>query len=251
MQDNGDGDDNGGNGGDGDGAVSAPPNTDDGYMAVPRFDAKDFDKHAGPVFARLGHPKDAKGYTFADPKDFQFNDVDKEYRESFRAVAHRARLTQGQAAILHDWQVGNVKLMRDAERAGRQEGSKKSRAQLQKDWGNEFDGRLASAQEALNHYAGRDADALARTVLADGSVLGDKIEFVRAMANIGKSAPPPKAAGSREEAQAEIDGILRAAERDNIGPGHPKWHLVDAQLEPLYAKVHGTKRKRTDGLRDE
>src|SRR5262245_59520255 len=120
MQDNG-GDDDGGNGG----AQSAAPSAD--YMAVPRSDAEDYDRHAAAVFERLGRPRDAKGYTFTDPTDFQFDDVDKEYRESFRGVAHKLHLTQRQVNGLQDWQIASAKLIRDAEKASREGAPKASR----------------------------------------------------------------------------------------------------------------------------
>lgn len=47
-------------------------------------------------------PPDPKGYVFNDPEDFQFDDADKEMRESFRPVAHRLNLTQKQVNGLHD-----------------------------------------------------------------------------------------------------------------------------------------------------
>src|SRR5262245_30088152 len=100
QQDSGDpsGDD-----GDGDGGhVSAPLNPNDGYMAVPSFDAEHYDRDAAAVFERLGRPRDAKGYTFTDPKDFEFNDADKERRENFRGIAHKLHLTQRQLNGLYD-----------------------------------------------------------------------------------------------------------------------------------------------------
>src|SRR5262245_60456707 len=138
MQGDGDNDDGGGH--DGDGAV-APTSVDrDGYLRVPHFDARDFDRDAGPVFERLGRPRDAKGYKFTDPdpKVFVFNDTDKEMRENFRGVAHKLNLTQRQVAGLHDWQVASAKLQRDAERAAANEGGRKTMALFQKEWGTSF-----------------------------------------------------------------------------------------------------------------
>jgi len=187
----------------------------------------------------LGWPKDAKGYTFTDPKDFEFSDTDKERRENFRGVAHRLNLSQRQLDGLYTWEVERAKLARDAERAGRDEGGKKSRAQLQKDWGSSFDERLKSAKSALKHYAGGQARELAQTRLANGGVLGDHPDFVAMMARIGSAAPAPRAAGSVEEAEAQIKAIRLAAERDGITPGTPRWAAVDAQLEPYYRQAYG------------
>src|SRR5690242_17527689 len=133
----GDGDDGDSNGG----HASAAPTPGDGWFEVPHFDDEDFDQKAGPLFDRLGRPKDPKGYTFVDPEDFQFTDSDREYRESFKPVAHRLGLTARQAKGLADWQVSVAKLARDAEKAKRDDGGKRARAELQKEWGSAFDTR--------------------------------------------------------------------------------------------------------------
>ena len=238
--------DNGNEGGDGGAAVAAP---DDGYMAVPRFDDQHYERNAGPVYSRLGWPKDAKGYEFQDPEGFEFSDSDREMRDSFKTIAHRLHLTGRQAKGLHDWQVAQAKLARDAEKAGRDEGGKRARAELEREWGRDFSDQQSRAQASLNHYAGRDAGALAKTKLADGSVLGDKIEFVRMLARIGTDAPPPTNPGSAAEAKEQIEKIQQEATRQGLDPGHQNW--PHKQLERLYGLAYGTKPLRTDGLHED
>jgi hypothetical protein len=212
-------------------------NRGEGWFEVPSHDDKDFDTKVGPLFDRLGRPKDAAGYAFDDPPDFEFSDSDKEYRESFKPIAHRLGLTARQAKGLAEWQIAQAKVVRDAERAGRDEGGKKARAALQKEWGRDFDGRIKSANEAFKHYAGRDASALARLQLADGSLLADRIEFVRLMHSIGSAAPAPKKAGSAEDAIEQIKEIQEAAVRQGLDPTHRNW--PHRQLERLYAEAYG------------
>src|SRR5262245_58992935 len=84
---------------------------------------------------------------------------------------------------------------------------------------SEFDSRVKSANAAFKHYAGRDASALARLQLADGTVLADKIEFVRLMRNVGSSAPAPTRAGSPESARAD---------QGHPGSGHAERPRPDA-----------------------
>src|SRR5262245_4579644 len=55
---------------------------------LPKDDDKDRDKKLDTVYERLGRPKESKDYKFDDPKDFTLDDTDKDYRESFRGVAH-------------------------------------------------------------------------------------------------------------------------------------------------------------------
>src|SRR5262249_34229044 len=150
---------------------------------------------------------------------------------------------------LHDWQVASAKLQRDAERAAANEGGRKTMALFQKEWGTSFGDRNEQLNAAFKHYAGSDASSFSQMRLSTGEWLRDRQEFIRLLDNLRKGAAAPPTT-SKQDAQEEIDRIRAAAERDGIVPGHPKWHLVDAQLTPLYQQVHGTKRLRTDGLKD-
>ena len=202
-----------------------------------------------PVFTRLGRPNDPKDYTFEDPKDFQFSDADKEYRESFRPVAHRLGLSSRQVKGLHDWQIQQAKVLRDAERASRAEGSKKARRELEREWGRDFGSRLSKANSALTHYAGRDARALAQPKLEGGGVLGDRLEFVRMMSNISSAASAPTEPGTAAEPRDQIEVIQAAALQAGLDPQHRDW--PHKKLDRLYAKAYGTKPLRTDGLHDD
>src|SRR5262249_46572755 len=84
---------------------------------------------------------------------------------------------------------------------------------------------------------GRDASSLARLELADGSVLADKIEFVRLLHNIGSAAPAPTKAGSAEDALEQIKSIQEAAVRAGLDPTHRNW--PHRQLQGLYEIAYG------------
>src|SRR5262245_47203739 len=104
-----------GDGGGGEGGDGGAAGDNGGWMQVPDINDRDFDRKVGPLYDRLGRPRDAKGYTFDDPRDFEFTDADNEYRESFKPVAHRLGLTARQAKGLAEWQISVAKLQRDAE----------------------------------------------------------------------------------------------------------------------------------------
>jgi hypothetical protein len=221
-----------------------------GWMDIPGDDDPEWEHKMAPVFERLGRPKDAKAYAFDDPKDFELDDVDKEYRESFRPVAHRLGLTQKQVKGLAAWQTENVKLIRDAEKAKRDGASSVARSALEREWGRNFSARLKGANQALEQFGGKEGRALASTILRDGSRLGDKIEFVRMMANINanaqkaaavvdRSAPTIGASGSEPEAALEeIEAIKDSAVRQGLDPTHSRW--PHRQLEQLYEKAYGS-----------
>jgi hypothetical protein len=213
-----------------------------GWMEIPGHDDPDYDNKAPAVFERLGRPKDAKGYTFTDPKDFQFDDVDKEYRESFRGVAHRAHLTQRQVNMLQDWQIANAKLIRQAERDAAEGAPKASRAALEREYGRSFADRLKAANATVREM---NLDALANTRLRDGSRLGDKAEFVKAMValsenrqraagTVDSSAPVIGAAPSASD--EALEQIKQGAIDQGLDPTHARWpHSI---LDKLYAKAY-------------
>jgi len=66
----------------------------------------------------------------------------KEYRESFRGVAHRLNLTQKQVRGLHDWEIQNAKLVRQAEKDRRDGALSAAHSTLQKEWGEGYKARL-------------------------------------------------------------------------------------------------------------
>jgi hypothetical protein len=261
MQVDGDDFDGGDDGHDGDqGSAAADTRgaqerTGANWFEVPDDNAHDYETKMAPVWARLGRPKDAKGYAFDDPSDFEFDDVDREYRESFRPVAHRAGLTQRQVKMLQDFQVSQVKLIRDSEKARREGASTAARSELQKEWGRSYDSNLKGANAALEAFAGKDARRLAGIVLKDGSRLGDKIEFVRMMASIAASAGKAAAgrsspttiggAGADEEALDQIQEIQNSAIAQGLDPSHSRW--PHKQLERLYAKAYGSEPLDTSG----
>jgi hypothetical protein len=218
------------------------------WMQIPNPNDPDFETKAGVVYERLGRPRDAKGYRFTDPKDFQLDDVDKEYRESFRGVAHRAHLTQRQVNILQDWQVSNAKLMRDAQKAAREGAPKAARAALEKEFGPSYGDRVKGAYENMRQMG---IDKLANATLQDGSRLGDKLEFVRAMVALSNqrekaataSAYHASGAGDGDsgeggEIDEQIQAIQESAMKQGLDPTHRHW--PHRQLERLYKERYGS-----------
>src|SRR5262245_22301319 len=120
MQDGG-GNDGGGNAGQADWAV------------IPAQNDPNYESKVAAIYGRLGRPNSANDYRVNDPKDFVFDDADKEYRRSFRNVAHKAHLTQRQVNMLENWQIQSVKLMRDAHKAAREQAVGATRAEPERE----------------------------------------------------------------------------------------------------------------------
>lgn len=219
---------------------------------LPKAEDRDADAKWDKVFERLGKPKEAKDYKFTDPKDLQLDDTDKDYRESFRSVAHRARLTQNQVEFLEGWQYENAKLMRDAQATATEEAPRKARNLLRSRWAGEFDRNVNDANLAFKHYAGSKASELAKTRLADGSYLADHPEFVAMMARVGKDRGEDDTVitdmnrSRAEDAKSEIEKITNEALGKGLDPTHRNW--PHEQLDKLYRKAHGSRPIRQDGV---
>src|SRR5215510_6500190 len=161
----------GGNGNDGGGRDAAPD-----WMQIPAQNDPNYETKMGAVYGRLGRPASANDYRVSDPKDFQFDDADKEYRKSFRAKAHALHLTNRQVQGLEAWQIQNAKVIRDAARAARENAPRATRAALEREMGAGYGDRLKGAFANMQQIGVAD---LANVTLQDGSRLGDKLEFVR------------------------------------------------------------------------
>jgi hypothetical protein len=226
------------------------------WAPIPSPSDPNYDQKVAAVFEKLGRPADARGYKFSDPKDFALDDVDKEYRESFRGVAHRLHLTQKQVDGLTNWQYGNTKLMRDAQKAARENTGKATRDALTREYGNGLGDRINAAKATMNEMK---LGALANATLQNGARVGDTTEFVRMMVALSergrKAASEAAFAGYSvpivsDEASAieeQIKGIEESAIEKGYDPTHRMW--PHRQLDPLYKRLHGTEALDTTGSR--
>jgi hypothetical protein len=207
----------------------------DGYESGGDVDGHD-DSDGGDVI-----PPDPKGYKFVDPEDFELDDADKDLRESFRPVAHRLGLKQSQVDGLHDWQISNAKLIRDAERATYERAATTARATLTKEWGQDFKDRLEAARGAVKEEG---LGTFANAYLKDGRRVGDTLEFIRlaakaanARANRSSSmiADASRNSASAEAAKEQIAAVKEEALAKGWDPTHKSW--PHAKLDKLYKQA--------------
>ncbi len=106
-------------------------------VRVPGADAKpeDWDK----VYNAFGRPTDPKEYHFTDPEAFELTDDDKQFRESFRPVAHQAGLNQKQLAALEQWQYETSKAQLDANIAKANSIARTNEQALKSELGPDYD----------------------------------------------------------------------------------------------------------------
>lgn len=107
-------------------------------IRVPGKDATEEEREA--FLNKLGRPEKPDGYDFKPPEDLPENlPYDAERASSFRALAHKAGLTQAQAQAVHDWAVANAVEDFNASSKVAQERNaeiaKSETAKLEKLWG--------------------------------------------------------------------------------------------------------------------
>ena len=193
-------------------------------IALPKTeeDTEGWDK----VFNALGRPEDAKGYEFAEPADLPEGfEYDSAAEESFREIAHAARLTKTQATALRDWFV-NVKAAEHA--AGEESVAAKmaeSIGELTNEWGRATPQKIEAAHAAVKKLAGDDFAAM-----LDETGLGNDPRLVRGFAKIAEAVAGDKnligdALTESTPAQltaqiAEFETTHRAALLDKFHPEH-------------------------------
>ena len=130
------------------------------------------------VFKRLGAPKSPDDYKYS----FKDDQVDPNQLKSFNETAHRLGLLPKQAEAL-------VKYYNDLNKGQSEqlenqaiEAQTKTEADLKKEFGPQFNKRLDQAKRLAINTLGEDF--LNKTVLKDGSRLGDNLEVIKAFSNL-------------------------------------------------------------------
>lgn len=208
-------------------------------VKVPGQDAKDEDWDA---FYSKVRPESPDKYQFQDPKDIEFTDTDKQYREGFRGVAHRIGLSQRQLSQLEGWQYEQIKLQTDAMNAAAQTTKARTVKSLKSKWGIDFDANLKGANLALAHYAGEAGPELANLRLADGTPLSAHPAFVETFARIHAdraedgAMPSVFSAEKRQTAMDQIKQIENEMVSQGISPTDKRY--PHAKLDQLYLQAN-------------
>ena len=130
------------------------------------------------VFTRLGAPKSPEDYKYS----FKDDEVDPNQLKTFNETAHKLGLLPKQAEALvkyyNDLNKGQSEQL-EAQAIVAQE---KTEADLKKEFGPQFNKRLDQAKRLAINTLGEDF--LNKTVLKDGSRLGDNLEVIKAFSNL-------------------------------------------------------------------
>lgn len=131
---------------------------------------------------RLGIPTDPTAYTFDGvelPEGFELNE---ETISEFRQKAFDAGLTGAQAQELVGWYMQQQAADREAFHKDLETKRQKAVKDLQKEWGDQYDGNVRLMNKALRHF-GDDQFA----EFLDSTGLGNDPRMIKAFVKIGKS----------------------------------------------------------------
>jgi hypothetical protein len=194
----------------------------------------------GPVWEKLGRPKDAAGYQLTPPEGLGY---DEAHADWFRKTAHELGLSQAQAQRLHD-----AFLSRFApEPAAEPHAVVEEAPDLRSLWGRQYDRNMAAARRAYGRFLGDEAafeeiaDGIGETALMEllakvGRATGEDSITSRADAKTGG----PRSAA---EAMSEIARLQQAAKSDAKHPyvnkTHPDHAATVKRMEDLFALAYG------------
>ena len=184
------------------------------------------------VFTRLGAPKSPEDYKYS----FKDDEVDPNQLKTFNETAHRLGLLPKQAEALVKYYNDLNKGQSEQLEAQAIEAQTKTEADLKKEFGPQFNKRLDQAKRLAINTLGEDF--LNKTVLKDGSRLGDNLEVIKAFSNLADKLSEDeivKGEGSdyqtAKDIEKQIDELTQqgSAYWQNQHPNHKK--AVDEVLK--------------------
>ena len=186
------------------------------------------------VYAKLGRPEAAEMYEFETGE----TELDQDFVNTFREVAHKAGLSNRQAQELAGWYVslageGGPEGTVDVEAA-----KLEVAAELRKEYGNAFEDRIALGDNYIDEFA---AEGLGELRLEDGIPLVNHPAFIRTMINaaqyINESVSEDKLVGDKSsggitpaEADQQITQLMR--------PDSPYWDASHPMHESHVQQVY-------------
>lgn len=164
------------------------------------------------IYDRLGRPESPDAYGISPDG----NVITEERAAEYANIAHNLRLTPEQASGVLEYYRSAVQNDTAAVSANNEQAREQAVSQLQAEWGDQYDSRIEAAQKAVDRF---EAGGLMELQLADGSVLGNHPEIIKAFANIADfrasvtsedtiSENATSLGMTPQQAQAEIDAIM-------------------------------------------
>jgi len=201
------------------------------------------DEDLDRIYGKLGRPESSEGYGIkADGKI-----ISEEAANNFADIAHSLRLNPQQAEGIMDYYRSSVEQAMASETGVMEEARENTEASLRQEWGRAYEQKVEAAAKTAQEFA---APEVFDITLADGSKLGDNVEFIKAFAKIAEFRQTVTSEDTVAEmsqsnvmtpanARAEIDAIMgdkTHAYWDKRNPGHAN---AVTNMQQLMEQLHG------------
>lgn len=157
-------------------------------VILPGKDASE--EEVAEFHGKLGVPKSSDGYEIELPDDLP-GDLAPTYEDqtrikSFFQAMHKAGATPATVQTAIDWYCEGLQVAVARANAEVAQAKVASEAALRKEWGDEYDRNLEVAKRAVAEFGGQEFAEFLDGFVVDGVAVGDRPEFVRAFAAIGR-----------------------------------------------------------------
>ena len=184
-------------------------------IPVPNKMATDEDWNA--VYERLGRPETPDGYKYELPKETK---LEESTLKAFSEEAHKLGLLPKQAQGIINYYNSMAEQSEQAAQVNEEAARASAEAELRKEYGPAYDLKIAQARNLATKSLG--SDFLKNTKLADGTVLGNHPQVVRAFADLAsKMSEDSMVPGESTSAMTvkEIDSEIESLTQ----PGSAYW----------------------------
>lgn len=197
------------------------------------------DIEADQLFNKLGRPETADKYALKNvPADVR---QALPQLKDFLAVAHKARLTDGQVDNLVEW---NLIQQKEAQSQFDQQ-RKVTQEALTKKYGHEYDNKLKSADQVLNHYAKNASESDVAKIRAAAvqnptliMLLNDLSEIYQEKGHVGH-VPYSGSGMTPDAARAEVDAAYANPHTAYRDPKHPNHDSAVKRVSDLFRIING------------
>lgn len=196
------------------------------------------------IYNRLGRPESPEGYEIkADG-----NIIDEQVAADYSELAHKLRLSPEQASGILDYYKSSIEQSAQGMQVDAEAQAAETEAALRQEWGKAYDQKILDAKNVFRDFG---AENMLEMQLADGTLIGNHPEFIKAFASIAEfkqSATSEDTIGEAtsnraltpQQAQNEIDSIMNDKSHAYWDRKNPVGRQVAIErMQQLMEMLHG------------
>ena len=177
---------------------------------------------------KLGRPDKAEDYDLSGVEVPEGLPWDGEFQTSMVSKMHELGLNPRQVQGVLDYYISNASDKHEQSSGDMMRAQEAGEKELRNSWGKSFDAHKDLAKRAFMSATGENYEAVAGLKMADGGMLGDHPDVVRAFAELG---------GKMSE-----HGLVGAtAQRTTLSPGESKTEVNRLMGDEAFIKVYTDK----------